>query len=79
MTTETPTSRFFEAYAALVEKGVARSAFCRAIGCDRRNFDKLLADHSRGIMKADWLGVIVTTYHVSAVWLLTGEGPMFRE
>ena len=73
----TPTSRFFDAYAAIVAQGVSRSAFCRAIGCDRRNFEKLLADHSRGIMKADWLGVLATVYRVSPVWLLTGEGPMF--
>ena len=75
----TPTSRFFDAYAAIAARGVSRAAFCRQIGCDRRNFEKLLTDHSRGIMKADWLGVLAVHYKVSAVWLLTGEGPMFLE
>ena len=76
----TPTDRFFEAYALLVSQGAThKSRFCREIGSDRRNFDKQMADHSRRILKAEWLGVMVLLYGVSADWLLTGRGSMFGE
>ena len=78
MTTETPTDRFFEAYDHLVGLGaVSQSQFCRDLGCDRRNFAKQAADHSRRILKPEWLTVLVEKYNVGADWLLTGRGWMF--
>lgn len=75
----TPTDRFFEAYDNLREMGATNKLrICREIGCDRRNFTKQMADHSRHILKPEWLGVLVAKYGVSARWLLTGEGWMFQ-
>lgn len=74
------TDRFFEAYADLVETGrTNKYRFCIEIGCDRRNFDKQAADHSRRILQPDWLSVLVLRYGVSADWLLTGRGWPFGE
>lgn len=75
----TPTDRFFEAFEKLKELGATNKAqTCRAVGIDCRNFDKQMADHSRQILKPEWLGAMVKKYNVSARWLLTGEGWMFQ-
>ena len=75
----TPTDRFFEAYDKLRELGAtSQTQICRVLGCDRRNFLKQEADHSRHILKPEWLGTMVLAYGVSAHWLLTGEGWMFK-
>ncbi len=71
----TPTDRFFEAYGRLLEAGATNQhRLCRQLGCDRRNFDKQAADHSRRILRPEWLAVLVFEYGVSADWLLTGRG-----
>lgn len=72
------TDRFFEAYAQLLELGrTNQHRLCQELGADRRNFDKQAADHSRRILRPEWLSVIVLQYGVSADWLLTGRGWMF--
>ena len=71
----TPTDRFFEAYGRLLEAGATNQyRLCRQLGCDRRNFDKQAADHSRRILRPEWLAVLVLDSGVSADWLLTGRG-----
>lgn len=76
----TPTDRFFEAYARLLDLGAtSQSQLCREIGCERRNFAKQAADHGRRILKLEWLTVLVERYNVSADWLLTGRGWMFEK
>lgn len=75
MNGETVTGRFFAAYDALLEEGrTNKHRLCRQLGCDRRNFDKQAADHSRRILRPEWLAVLVLEYGVSADWLLTGRG-----
>ncbi len=71
--------RFFEAYDQLSAKGLTKAGFCREIGVDRRNFTKQQADHSRRILKVEWLEAMVLGHGVSADWLLTGRGPIFTE
>lgn len=74
----TVTDRFFEAFDALrALQKTSRNQLCRELGVDRRNFQKQLEDHSRHILKPEWLTHIVTTYGVCADWLLTGRGSMF--
>lgn len=72
------TDRFFQAFDELKAlERTNRTRFCAELGVDKRNFAKQESDHSRGILKPDWLTAIVTLYGVSADWLLTGRGWMF--
>jgi len=76
--TEPITSRFLEAYGDLLDAGTTnRTRFCRDVGADRRNFDKLCQNPARHLLRPEWLGGIVRVYGVSADWLLTGRGFMF--
>lgn len=80
MEANTVTERFFQAFSDLLLTGrTTRSRFCREIGVDRRNFVKQEKDHSRQIIRPEWLTVLVTAYGVSADWLLTGRGWPFGE
>lgn len=72
---ETITDRFFAVYADLLTAGrTSQRKFCKELDVDRRNFDKQAADHSRHILRPEWLTILVTEYAVSADWLLTGRG-----
>ena len=72
---ESVTDRFFAAFDDLLTAGrTNRHKFCKEIGADRRNFDKQAADHSRRILRPEWLTILVENYAVSADWLLTGRG-----
>ena len=78
--TATVTDRFFCAYEELLALGrTGLNQFCRDIGADKRNFCKQAADHSRRIIRAEWLSVMVLKFGVSADWLLTGRGWIFGE
>lgn len=74
----TVTDRFFEAFdAILVRDAISIREFCRELGVDRRNFLKQRDDHSRCILKPEWLTFLVERYGVDSAWLLTGRGRMF--
>ena len=78
--TDTPTDRFFQAYEELKTMGrTNQHRICRELHTDRRNFDKQALDHSRRILRPEWLSVLVLQYNVSADWLLTGRGWIFGE
>ncbi len=69
------TDRFFQAFDDLVLTGrTSKSRICAELGVDRRNFTKQQKDHSRAILRPDWLAFIVLRHGVSADWLLTGRG-----
>ena len=71
------TNRFFLAYDQLLKEGrLSRNQLCRELDIDRRNFEKQHADHSRRILRPEWLSHLVVHYGISAHWLLTGEGRM---
>lgn len=75
----TVTNRFFEAYDdVILSKKASVRQFCRDIGVDRRNFQRLLKEGKLRI-RAEWLTVLVEKYGVSPRWLLTGEGWIFGE
>lgn len=76
----TVTDRFFQAYAELCDAGrTTQRRFCSELSIDRRNFAKQANDHSRRIIRAEWLTHLVENYSVSADWLLTGRGWIFGE
>lgn len=71
------TARFLLAYSELLEiGGTTRTKFCREVGADRRNFEKLLANPARHLLRPEWLGGLVLAYGINADWLLTGRGLM---
>lgn len=73
--------RFFKALYALIDSKQIRGkqTFTREHNIDRWNFNKLEADKSRDIFQVSWLTYLVKEYKVSAEWLLTGKGEMFRK
>ena len=74
------TDRWFQAFDDLVQAGrTSKSRICAEMGVERRNFTKQQKDHSRAILRPEWLSFIVLRHGVSADWLLTGRGWPFGE
>lgn len=73
--------RFFEAIYALKDRGVIRGkqTFTRQYGINRWNMITLEKNPESGIFQVSWLGYLVKDYGVSAQWLLTGRGEIFRK
>jgi hypothetical protein len=72
--------RFFEALVALKKMKIltGKTAFAGKYEINRRNFWLLEQNKSRDIFQTAWLTYLVKDYGVSAEWLLTGEGAMFK-
>lgn len=74
-TTTTVTDRWFQAYDDLILTGrTSQRKMCEELGVDRRNFCQQKKDHTRRILRVEWLETLVLKYGVSAEWLLTGRG-----
>jgi hypothetical protein len=73
--------RFFEVLAILKMKKVisGKVTFVKRYGINNRNFWLLEQNKSRNIFQVSWLSYLVNDYGVSAEWLLTGNGEMFKE
>jgi hypothetical protein len=72
--------RFYSALDAIIAKKDIRgvATYCRLYDIDRRNFIAQRKDLDRGWFQASWLQPMVKDYGVSAEWLLTGMGRMFK-
>lgn len=72
--------RFFTAIRRLMELGTlrGRQTYCRLYGIDKRNFYAQEQDTQLLRMQFYWLVPLVEVYGVSAEWLLTGHGAMFK-
>lgn len=69
------TDRWFQAYGDLIQTGrTSQRQICRELNVDRRNFRQQEMDHTRRILRMEWLTHLVINYNVSADWLLTGRG-----
>ena len=73
--------RFFEAIQRLIDEGTlnGKKTFCDRYNINRWNFITCSREPQRDIFQAAWLYYLVKDYNVSAEWLLTGEGEMYRK
>lgn len=73
--------RFFEALQMLKEMRVIRGlqTFTREYGINRWNLITAREKPDISVIKQEWLSYLVTGYGVSADWLLTGHGTMFKQ
>lgn len=79
-TTKHIMERFYSALDAIIARGDIRgvNTYCRLYDIDRRNFIAQRKDPERGWFQASWLYPMVSNYGVSAEWLITGSGRMFK-
>jgi hypothetical protein len=72
--------RFYSSLDAIIAMGTIRgvNTYCILYDIDRRNFLAQRKDMDRGWFQLSWLYPMVKEYGVSAEWLLTGMGKMFK-
>ena len=74
-------ARFFYSIDFLVSAKQIRgkATDCRNYNLDRRHFDAQAKNHSLGHFQVSWLLGLIKDYNISADWLLTGKGDMFKK
>ena len=75
------TERFFKAIDLLIEANYFRGlqTFTAKYGLNRRNLQHTKASPQNTVLKSDVLALLVRDYNVSAEWLLTGDGSVFKD
>lgn len=75
------TRRFFLALETLQVKKELRGlkSFTDRYGLNYWNVSTLRKEPEKRILKAEWLAYLVSDYNISAEWLLTGRGSMFKD
>lgn len=73
--------RFFAALRHLIDDKIirGRQTFTRRYGINRWNMCTLEKNPVSDIFQPAWLNFLVTDFKVSPLWLLTGEGPFYRD
>lgn len=73
--------RFFSSLDAIIAMGQIRgvNTYCTRYEIDRRNLIAQRKDPDRGWFQVSWLYPLVVDFGVSAEWLLTGNGRMFKK
>jgi hypothetical protein len=72
--------RFFEALDEIKERGIIRGmqTFTNEYNINRWNLITVRKEPEKRVLKPEWMHYIVKGYGVSADWLLTGRGNMFK-
>lgn len=75
------TERFFRAIDILTEANYFRGlqTFTMRYGLNRRNLQHVKESPDNTVLKPEVLTPLVRDFGVSGTWLLTGEGPVFRD
>lgn len=71
--------RFFEALEVLIDRRAVGGIqpYCEMYGIDKRNLYHQRNNADVSHFHFDWIVPMITTYGISATWLVTGEGDMF--
>ncbi len=74
------TERFFKAIDALTTSGVFRGlqTFTRSYDINRWNLQHVRQYPEKTVLKPELLAILVSDFNLSAEWLLTGQGSMFK-
>lgn len=74
------TKRFFFVLEVLILQRKIRGmkTFTNMHDINYWNFSTLRKDQNRRMLKPEWLAYLVQDFNVSAEWLLTGVGSMFK-
>lgn len=75
------TERFFKAIELLINAGHFRGlqTFTSLYGINRRNLMHIKGSPTNTVLKPETLVLLVRHHNVSPLWLLTGEGAVFRD
>lgn len=74
-------ARFFQTIDFLISAKQIRgkATYCRNYNIDRRHFVAQSKNHFLGYFQTSWLLGLIKDYNISADWLLTGKGDMFKK
>ncbi len=72
--------RFFKALAEIIAKKELRGiqTFTNLYGIDKRNLYKVKKDPEHFNLNYSWIYYLISDFNVSAEWLITGSGKMFK-
>ena len=73
--------RFFDAFEVARQNNLITNVgdYCKEYNIDKAHFYTQRKNLGRGFFEIGWAIPLVQRYGVSASWLLTGKGLMFRE
>lgn len=72
--------RYFQALDTVINLGLIRGiqTFTNEHNIDRRNFLSAKKESSTRQIRLDWIYYLVNDFNVSAEWIITGKGSMFK-
>lgn len=72
--------RFFQALEQVISLGLIRGVqtFTREHNIDRRNLLRVKKEPTDNSLNIEWIYHLVNDFNISADWILTGKGSMFK-